>query len=96
MRIMKKPKEVTEAMKARAICKKIAYQVPDGNMERLLFAIFRQAVLDSYGTNGTPRSDLHEARAYLRLPVVPHLEVLGIETEWARSLFKKANVRAMQ
>lgn len=87
--------ESTELEMAKAVCKKISHQAPNGNESALIFAVFRQAVLDCYYM-GMPVRDSHEARSYLRRNTVPTLEVLGVDTDWARDLFKKANTVAMQ
>ena len=88
--------ESTEFDRARAVCKKISHQRPAGNHATLVFAVFRQVVLDSFGRHGEPKPDHDEARSYLRRLPIAHLELLGIDSVWARDLFKMANTRIMQ
>lgn len=84
----------TEKQRAFAVVRKIGTQRPAGNHANLIFAVFKQAVHDFYNRTGFSQTD--HAILYLKKPVVRELEILGIDTEWARTLFKKANTRAMQ
>ena len=74
---------------ARALVSKISTQRPIGPESNLMFAIFSGAVVDYFGD-----TELHSRAAsiYLTNKTIPHLEVLGINTEWAMGLFKKAGL----
>ena len=80
--------------RAKAVLRKIAYQVPETRKAHLVFAVFAQAVRDCYGS----RNGLYgrEARKYLSRHPITHLDILGIDTDWARDQFAKANLEIMK
>ena len=87
-------KNSTEKERAYAVVKKISTQRPHGADSNLIFAVFQQAVRDMYNRNS--KSNWRGAINYLKRKNIRELEILGIDTEWARSLFKKADTEAMQ
>ena len=74
---------------ARALVSKISTQRPPGPESNLMFAIFSGAIVDYYGDN---QLNHRSASIYLTQEEIPHLAVLGINTEWAMGLFKKAGL----
>ena len=84
---IKKPTEIR--MLARALVNKISTQRPAGPESNLMFAVFSGAIVDYYGDN---QLNSKSASIYLTRKEIPHLAVLGINTEWAMGLFKKAKL----
>ena len=79
-----------DVKKAKAAIRLISRQVKDTHENRLMFAVFAQAVLDAVSTD--PRADAEGAAIYMEGNMA-HLEHLGINQEWARSKLIQAGVR---
>ena len=77
-----------------AIVTKASKQVPpDSSEANLMFAVFETAARDLVALQRTTYETLsaRSARKYIN-GNMPHLEAIGIEAEWIRSLFKQAGV----
>jgi len=80
----------TDRDKIMAVCRKISTQRPPGNESEFIFSVFAQAVRDAAGSQYKKA-----ARYELSKPKYYALELLGIDTEWARGQFQKAGVPIM-
>lgn len=83
---MKNTNTYSPKVLADAIVAKVGRQVDKKNPDaKLMFAIFKQAVIDLFG------SDKNSAASYLRSDMT-HLALIGIEAEWVRFQFEKLGI----
>ncbi|PHQ82909.1 MAG: hypothetical protein COB69_00225 [Phycisphaera sp.] len=69
----------------KGIVAKVSKQIPSKPDAKLMFSVFKIAAMDlSPVTHG-------DAAAYMRSNM-PHLELMGIDAEWIRRLFKDEGV----
>ena len=71
---------------AKAVTNKIKKQMPDNANAKLMFAVFEAAVSDLF--NKPQKSN---ALSYLSKEML-HLEIIGIDSAWARGLLIKAGL----
>lgn len=74
---------------ALAITKKIGYQAPAGPEAKLMFAVFEMAIRDYFDRG--ERNRIMASRYLTDLPI-PHLEILGIDSEWAMNQYRRAGI----
>ncbi len=71
---------------ARAVTNKIKKQMPDNANAKLMFAVFETAVSDLFN-----KAQKSSAVNYISKEM-PHLEIIGIDSAWARGLLVKAGL----
>jgi len=83
----------TKRKRAIMVCETVRAQVDDTPENNLMFAVFRQSILDFVSPDRDVNREENErnrrtALSYL-LSDMPHLESCGIESKWVRKLLRR-------